>query len=171
MQARSQQQNQAATRSSSTTPSLVLRDVPTKGRGVFTTRPFAKGDEVLEFLGEICDVDDFSDLTYALQIGPREFLSSSGGIDDFVNHSCQPNSGIRNVQGRIVLFALRALARDEEITFDYSTTQAGGFWEMECHCGAPTCRGRIGDFKDLPQAFRSRYVRLGAVLPFLVSRT
>ena len=170
MHARSRQQNQAAA-ARATPSSLVLREVPGKGKGVFAAEAIAQGDEVLEFLGEVKDVGEFADLTHALQIGPTEFLSASGGVDDYVNHSCQPNCGIRDDQGRIVLFALRALAAGEEITFDYSTTQSGGYWEMSCQCGAPACRGRIGDFKDLPKAVRTRYVKLGAVLPFLLDET
>jgi SET domain-containing protein len=165
MQLRSRSQNEI---SSPSPKVLILRDVPEKGRGVFAAKAFTKGAEVLQFLGEVRDVGHFSDLTHALQIGPREFLSASGGIDDYVNHSCQPNCGIRDDEGRIILIALRPIRRDEEISFDYSTTQSGGYWTMDCQCGAASCRNRIGDFKDLPRAVRDYYVRENAVLPFLL---
>jgi SET domain-containing protein len=166
MQLRSRRQNDAS--SPREKGPLILRDVAEKGRGVFASKPFPKGAEVLQFLGDVRDVSEFSDLTHALQIGPREFLSASGGIDDYVNHSCQPNCGIRDDEGRIILVALRPISRNEEISFDYSTTQSGGFWTMECQCGAPGCRTRIGDFKDLPPALRDYYIRENAVLPFLL---
>src|SRR5688572_12918117 len=105
--------------------SLELRDVPGKGRGVFTTRAFRRGEEVLEFRGVHRDVSAFKDLTHALQIGPRTFISPSGDIDDFVNHSCDPNTGVRDDNGRIVLFALKDIKAGHEINFDYATTQAG----------------------------------------------
>lgn len=151
-------------------PSLVLHDeVCGKGRGVFAGQPFKKGALVLEFLGEVRDVSELNDLTHALQIGPRDFLTASGGIDDYVNHSCRPNCGIRVDNGRVILFALRDIRVGEEILFDYSTTQSGGYWEMDCQCGVPTCRGRIGDFKDLPTEHQQFYISQRAVLTFLLT--
>jgi hypothetical protein len=147
---------------------ILLEEVGGKGRGVFAGRDIAAQEEVLEFLGNIVDVSELEDLTHALQIGPREFLTSSGDVDDYVNHSCEPNCGIRNDDHRVVLFALRDIAKDDEITFDYSTTQTGGFWSMLCQCGSAKCRGMIGDFQDLPVNTKAFYVRQGAVLTYLV---
>lgn len=149
-------------------PLILREDVAGKGRGVFAGRAFHAGEEVLEFFGERRDVSAFPDLTHALQVGPREFLSSSGGVDDFVNHSCEPNCGITETDGRIVLIALKDLKNGEEITFDYSTTQAGGFWVMGCQCGTAACRGNIGDFSDLSPVLQAFYIKRRAVLPFLI---
>jgi hypothetical protein len=150
-------------------PQLILReDVGGKGRGVFAGQAFDPGAEVLEFLGDVRKVQTFNDLTHALQIGEDTFLGPSGGVDDYVNHSCEPNTGIRQVDGRVILFALRPIEAGDEITFDYSTTQSGGYWTMACQCGSGGCRGVIGDFADLPKPLRSFYVRNRAVLPFLV---
>jgi SET domain-containing protein len=147
---------------------LELREVPGKGRGVFARTPFAKGDEVLEFFGKRVDRDELDDLMHALQVGPRTFLTASGDIDDYVNHSCDPNTGIRDdAAGRVTLFALSALEVGDEITFDYATTQANGFSTMECGCGAEQCRKTIADWKDIPAAKRKRYLAQGAVLSFL----
>ena len=150
---------------------LVMKQVPGKGRGIFARRRLAAGTEVLEFRGDIQPVAAFDDLTHALQIGPESFLSASGGIDDYVNHSCQPNCGIRQERatGRIVLVALEDIADGTEITFDYATTQMGGHWQMHCRCGAGTCRGIIGDFADMPAVVRQFYIDRDAVLPFLIA--
>lgn len=164
---RSSQSSRAA--SSDAHNHLILQDVPGKGRGVFAQVPLTVGSEVLEFCGDRCHVTDLVDLTHALQIGHREFLCASGGIDDFVNHSCAPNCGIRqNHSGAVVLFALRNIQVGEEITFDYSTTQTGGHWHMTCQCGTPECRTNIGDFEDLPVSRQNYYISRGAVLPFLL---
>lgn len=146
---------------------LILRDVPGKGRGVFAGAGFEPGEEVLEFLGEVRDVSSFQDLTHALQIGPREFLSSSGGIDDYVNHSCQPNCGVRDDDGRVVLFALQTIAPGDEISFDYATTQAGGFFVFDCQCGSPACRGQVGDFADMPPQRQAFFINRRALLRYL----
>jgi SET domain-containing protein len=148
---------------------LELRDVPEKGTGVFARRAFAAGAEVLEFLGDRKDVSAFADLTHALQIGPTTYLSPSGQVDDYVNHSCDPNTGVRDDAGRIVLFALKPIATGDEITFDYATTQAGHHWTITCACGSANCRGTIADFRDMPGDRQKFYIDHGAVLPFLVS--
>ncbi len=147
---------------------LLLKDVAGKGLGVFAARHFATGDEVLEFLGERRDVSSFRDLTHALQVGPRDFLSASGRIDDYVNHACQPNCGIREDQGRIVLFALASIAPGDEITFDYATTQDGGYFVFDCECASPRCRKRVGDFRDLSPTAQRYYIRQDALLPYLM---
>ncbi len=149
---------------------LLLRHIEPKGKGVFATRLFAPHSEVLEFKGKIQDVSVYSDLTHALQVGPREFMSASGRLDDYVNHSCCPNTGIRLTRdNRVVLIALRNIHAGEEITFDYATTQDGGFDLIaQCGCGAPECRKVIGDFNCLPEDLREKYIQLNAVLPYLV---
>lgn len=148
---------------------LELRDVSEKGTGVFAGRPFDIGDELLEFVGERKEMDAFKDLTHALQIGPTTYISPSGKIDDYVNHSCDPNAGVRDDKGRIVLFALRPIARGDEITFDYATTQAGHHMTISCACGSPLCRKTIADFRDMPGERQQYFIRHGAVLPFLLS--
>ena len=150
---------------------LVLRDdVGGKGRGVFAARPFHAEERVLIFRGEVRDVSTFTDLTHALQVGPTAYISSSGQIDDYVNHSCDPNTGVREKAGCVELFALEPIAAGDEITFDYSTTQDGQHWTITCQCGADNCRGTIGDFRDLPTERQRFYIRKGAILPFLISK-
>lgn len=149
---------------------LILKDVPSKGRGVFAGQIFRPGDEVLQFLGDLKDVSAFKDLTHALQVGPKAFLSPSGELDDYVNHSCDPNCGIREDQGRVVLFALKPIGEGHEISFDYATTQTGGFWKMSCECGASNCRHTIGDFSDMPKERQDFFIKKRAVLPYLLKK-
>lgn len=154
------------------TPLILLDKIDNKGRGVLAGRAFQKNTEVLQFFGEIRDRDTFDDLTYALQIGPREFISASGDFDDFVNHSCEPNCGMHETKDkRVVLFALREIGENEEITFDYAMSQSGRFLEFECQCGAPSCRGLARDFEDLPKKTQETYIKRNAVLPYLLKNT
>lgn len=148
---------------------LLMRHVPGKGKGVFATRDFPAGTTVLEFLGALVEVNEVDDLTHCLQVGPTTFLGPSGSVDDYVNHSCAPNTGIQDREGRIFLFALSPIKSGDEISFDYSTTQTGGHWHMQCLCGKATCRGHIGDFRDLPSSVRQFYIDRNAVLPFVAA--
>ena len=39
----------------------------------------------------------------------------------YINHSCNPNSGIKN---SVKIVAMKNIRRDEEVTFDYSTSES-----------------------------------------------
>jgi hypothetical protein len=145
------------------------------GSGVFAGRQIQRGEEILQFSGRLvdrgelpspyCAVDD-----YYLQVGDDLFLGPSGDVDDFVNHSCDPNSGVVIADGTARLVAIRAIQSGEEITFDYSTTADQAPLEMNCLCGSPVCRGRIGDFLLLPRGLQEKYVRLGIVPDYVLAK-
>jgi hypothetical protein len=104
-----------------------------------------------------------------MQVGYDQFRLPTGSIEDFFNHSCDPNIGIRlKANGQIIL-ALRDIAPHEELTYDFSTYQNNPHERMRCLCGAPSCRGMIGNFSSLPLALQRRYRALGVVGDFVVS--
>jgi hypothetical protein len=106
--------------------------------------------------------------TYALQIGPDLYIGESGGVDDLFNHSCEPNAGVIISGTTAELRAIRAITPGEEIAFDYSTTLDEGDFTMVCRCGLPSCRGVIGDGRDLPQAVWDRYRTLGILPDYVI---
>ena len=59
----------------------------------------------------------------------------------FINHSCEPNTFFRITPQRAEVYALRDIARGEELTVDYGDSQHEG--RLACRCGAPRCRGRL----------------------------
>ena len=59
----------------------------------------------------------------------------------FINHSCDPNTYIRCTPERAEFYALRAIARGEELTADYGESHHNG--KLPCRCGAAKCRGFI----------------------------
>lgn len=101
------------------------------------------------------------------QVGPDLFIPPYGGLDDFTNHSCQPNCGLQAGPGGFLMVALRDIAAGEELTYDYSTHQEHPQEDMTCRCGAPNCRGVVRSFSTLPQALRRRYLDLGVVAEFI----
>ena len=91
------------------------------GMGVFVTRDFAAGEEILRLRGRLIDFaatlakgDRECD---AFQIGPGRYLDLEPPAR-FLNHSCDPNTGIRDV---LRLVALREIKAGQEIRFDYSS--------------------------------------------------
>jgi uncharacterized protein len=61
------------------------------------------------------------DLDITLQVGLDAFKLPNGSLDDFTNHSCDPNTGIRLTDRGTIVLALRDIAAHEELTYDYST--------------------------------------------------
>ena len=124
------------------------------GKGVFAQAPIAAGERVMVFSGDLlhCTQVDFND--YHLQVGEDVYLGPSGGADDYVNHSCEPNCGFQN---GLELVAMRDIAMHEELTWDYSTAiDEAGFAGFPCSCGSPHCRGRVLSYRDLPPDVQAR---------------
>jgi len=67
--------------------------------------------------------------------------SIGGDATAFINHSCAPNAYMREVPGnKVMFFALRDIAADEEITMDYRNPHHPP--TDGCRCGTPQCRSR-----------------------------
>jgi hypothetical protein len=151
---------------------------PTGGRGigVFAAREFGIGETVMsdcdgDFFDEVLTLDELqvSEIfDYPLQIGKNAFRIPTGGIEDFTNHSCDPNTGIRQIERGIVVVAIRNIQTHDEITFDYSTWLTTPSLQFECRCGSPDCRGLISDFGSLPDNLKIRYRSLGVVGDFVL---
>jgi hypothetical protein len=133
---------------------------PGKGHGLFAAGPIAKGDFIIEYVGEVIDgkmcLKRFADWK---ELGISSFyvmeLSEDVNIDAgtcgnearFANHCCSPNAAPFPVrckdERRIALFADKNIATGEEITFDYMWLNfAEKPWE--CKCKAENCRKYLG---------------------------
>jgi hypothetical protein len=138
------------------------------GRGVFAVQHFQPGQPILTFGGSVLTMPEMlavgHDRACALQVGPEEFLDLTPP-GRYLNHSCDPNTGILNDR---VLIALRSIVPGEEIRFDYSTAMRQDHWTMECRCGEYLCRRVVLDFHHLPPITQNRYLQLGIVQRFIV---
>jgi len=151
-----------------------LRIGPTvhKGRGVFTSQDIASGNPIIEFTGPLVTKEQLpypysSVLDHYTQVGENLYMGPSGGFDDIINHSCNPNCGLKEVDGQLMCHAIRPIRAGQELSWDYSTMQNSGWWEMDCRCGSSLCRHRIGDFKHLPVEIQNKYLRLGVVPQYI----
>lgn len=145
---------------------LYLKETP-QGKGVFTSKELVVGTPILEFGGQLVSLQEIQNFCYVLEIEAGIFLSASGEIDDFVNHSCEPNCGIIYQNKRPLLCALKQIAADEQLTFDYSLSIREDKTNFECSCGSKICRKKIGHFSDLPEELKERYRLLGLVPSWL----
>jgi hypothetical protein len=139
------------------------------GRGLFVSRDVAPGEVILRFTGPVIGLAEAlakgEDQANPLQVGPREYIDlEPPGV--FINHSCDPNAGVRD---DVVLVALRAIPAGKEVRFDYSTSMWEEKWTMVCQCGSPDCRGLVRDFPLLAGEVRARYLSLGVVQRFIIT--
>jgi hypothetical protein len=142
------------------------------GQGAFAARSFKKGEYICRVGGKVfrkselpTPYDAVTD--HYMQVGADRYIGPSGGPDDFLNHSCDPNAAVVRV-GKVFYYrALRDIEVGAECTLDYSLTMDEDEWEMDCRCGSPSCRGRVRDFKYLPVPVREKYERLGVVPAYI----
>jgi SET domain-containing protein len=130
-------------------PKVEKRRSGIEGRGLFATHDIEAGEVVVvkggyvltkaqrDRIGKELGPSEIQ-ITEELFIGPTTSRQREGGMMH-LNHSCEPNLGL---QGQIVYVALRDIAADEELTFDYAMTDDEPV-DMICRCGTPSCRGRI----------------------------
>lgn len=141
-----------------------LRVSDRKGEGVFVTISVITGEIVMVGIIDKILKENHS---HASQIGINEYVFHAGLISK-VNHSCDPNCGIRiNESGAHDFVAIRDIVVNEEITFDYAMRNYGvAYFPKQCMCGSEICRGRITGWKDLPDERKKIYE--GFVAPYLL---
>ncbi len=134
-----------------------------KGDGVWATHPFAAGETVMVgfLVGPLTGND-----AHATQVGPGRW-ALHGGLGPMVNHSCDPNCGVRLNDGQAFDFVARQpIGAGQELTFDYAMRNFTiDHFPAVCLCGAARCRGSVTGWKDLPAARKADYGDL--VAPYL----
>lgn len=157
------------------------------GWGVRTLRTIAQGQFICEYVGEVLTYEETEQRGRVYDAAGRTYLfdldmnsndnpytidaAHHGNVSHFINHSCDPNSGVWAVWidcmdldlPRIALFALRRIEAGEPLSFDYmsgarpeadaetapnATDGAGADSErnkmqMECKCGSANCRKSV----------------------------
>ena len=120
-------------------PKVEPKASPLGGYGVFARERIEAGEVIAEWDGEIYALDYAhwtSDLLdHVLQFEPSRFRDSRG-LARCINHSCEPNCGIKNL---FMVVAMRPIEPGEEITWDYEMTEDSEWWRMKCRCGTPSC--------------------------------
>ena len=132
------------------------REIFGRGYGLFCKELIFKGEIVSISGGIIINGSQFNDLKsqgldYAYQIGDDFWicpLNPEDPSDDWrMNHCCEPNCG---VSGNIMFIAIRDIKEDEELTYDYCTTESDPNYIVDLSCNQPTCRKKLNgdDWKN-----------------------
>ncbi|KAL2262913.1 hypothetical protein VTK26DRAFT_8962 [Humicola hyalothermophila] len=127
--------------------------------GLYAMENIPKDDMIIEYVGEevrqqIAEIREARYLksgigsSYLFRIDDNTVIDATkkGGIARFINHSCMPNctAKIIKVEGskRIVIYALRDIAQNEELTYDYKfERELGSTDRIPCLCGTAACKG------------------------------
>lgn len=151
-------------------PNIEVRGSDIEGRGLFAKAPINKGDfiwrkEPDEKYYTQAEIDALpaeqkkNFYNYCYQVGPDQFYGSpdgkAGDDADYMNHSCDPNTWFE-ADGSMT--ALRGILPEEEITYDYATSESRPDFVLQCRCGSKLCRGTVrGDDLKKIAALRARY--------------
>ena len=118
--------------------------------GVYAEQDIPARRRVIEYTGQRIDLRE----AYRRRLRPQLYLFRcsarrliDGGIGgsgaERINHGCAPNLMARFDHRRVFLLSLRAIARGEELLFDYHVR--GEIDPIPCRCGAATCRGFLNE--------------------------
>ena len=124
---------------------LIIRSSSIHAAGCYTTSPISKGVKVVEYTGPRVSKRQadarFKDskITYLFGVGDGSTVINGFGMAMYINHSCDPNCETEELNGRVWVMSLRAIAPGEELTYDYNLYD-GDEDEARCYCGARTCR-------------------------------
>jgi hypothetical protein len=130
------------------------------GKGVFAVQDLAKGEVLIEYVGEIINwkealrrhPHDPSDPnhTFYFHVDEDHVIDAlyGGNSSRWINHSCAPNCEADEQEGRVFIKALRKIRVGEELFYDYGLIIDAPYTkklkaEYPCWCGAPGCRGTL----------------------------
>ena len=136
--------------------------------GVYATEDIKVGEIVVNLKGEW----KLEPNRASIQIGERHLDSPIGG---YVNHNCEPNCVVLcklldltlkerlvpisvAIKGSLssmiisnpkpVLVAIKSIFKDQEITFDYETTETNLANPFKCDCHGNWIRGKVHRFQE-----------------------
>ena len=119
------------------------------GNGAFAAEAVPARRKIGEIRGEAISVREARQRARGLarimivEVSERRAIDASASADPlrYTNHSCSPNAVLRIRQGRVEIYAMRAIEPGDEITVDYGESHHEG--KLTCRCGAERCTGRL----------------------------
>ena len=145
---------------------IIVKEAGKKGKGVFALKDFKKDEFILHIDGKVVETDkpssypkEIRDQWFPIgQIGNKRRYVFPKSPWKYLNHSCNPNAGIKNNRD---IVAMKSIKKGEEIVFDYAMNNHEGIidrWKMKCECGSKNCRKIIGTFDMLDEKIKEKYL-------------
>ncbi|KAL8016890.1 putative Zinc finger, FYVE/PHD-type, Zinc finger, RING/FYVE/PHD-type, methyltransferase, trithorax [Plasmopara halstedii] len=138
---------------------MFVRKSTIHGYGLFMKEAVSEGQMIVEYQGQIIgqSVADERERRYEEQgvgscymfrLDDQTIIDATrcGNLARFINHSCDPKAFARVVvveggEKKIVIFAKRAIAAGDEVTYDYKFPIEDE--AIRCDCNASNCIGRM----------------------------
>ncbi|HVM58808.1 MAG TPA: SET domain-containing protein [Candidatus Paceibacterota bacterium] len=93
------------------------------GLGLFATRPYRKGERIIEYFGRTISREEeyTSRSKYLFEVNARKTIDGAtrANVARYINHSCRPNCIPEIRSGRVFIEALRRIRPGEEFAYDY----------------------------------------------------
>jgi SET domain-containing protein len=165
-----------------------IKNTKKKGRGLFAKRDIPKGRVIGDYIGKIIhprdaiiDEENFYLMYYHDQAVISPDLRKPGV--HLLNHSCVPNAWLYTYKGHTLAFALKKIAKGEELTIPYLLSPKDDFCKPclhICKCENLQCsktmhlsKGRYAKWKEFNNKWAKKTkrerIRYGKTLPRLLS--
>ncbi len=130
------------------------------GKGVFAAKAMAKGEQVIEYKGEIISWPEAlrrhphdpldPNHTFYFHIDDGRVIDGkvNGNAARWINHACTPNCEAEQDGEQVLIHTKRAIKAGEELFYDYGLVIDERYTpklkkQFECRCGTPKCRGTM----------------------------
>ncbi len=131
------------------------------GCGIFAKAFIPKGTKVIEYVGEKITKAEANrrgprlveyakkhkeqGAVYLFELNKRYDIDGHvpHNLAKYINHSCDPNCEVENIRGHIWIIALRDIAIEEELFYNYGYDDIEEFGEHPCRCRSARCVGYI----------------------------
>ena len=126
------------------------------GLGLFAAQDIATNEVVVRFEPRFLTAPS----RMTIQVAEGKHLCTDHNVGAFVNHSCEPNFAFD--ADKLAFVAKHPIAKGEELSFNYLTTE----WDMaspfDCECGSSLCVGRVAGARYLDGNARAGILKAGA---------
>jgi len=61
----------------------------------------------------------------------------------FINHSCDPNCEVQNINNRLWIWSKKKINKGEELAYNYGYEYDSDYKDHKCNCGSLNCLGYI----------------------------
>lgn len=155
-----QETNKPSTNLNTSQRKIQVKKSGVHGKGVFAARDIAKGETLIEYVGEIISAQEAEDRhphdptdpnhTFYFQVEDDKVIDAlhGGNSARWINHCCTPNCKPEVIEGRVFIKAKKDIPAGSELNYDYGLIIDEPITkklmaQYPCWCGSAKCRGTL----------------------------
>lgn len=155
-----QETNKLSTNLNTSQRKIQVKKSGVHGKGVFAARNIAKGETLIEYVGEIISAQEAEDRhphdptdpnhTFYFQVEDDKVIDAlhGGNSARWINHCCTPNCKPEVIDGRVFIKAKKDIPAGSELNYDYGLIIDEPITkklmaQYPCWCGSAKCRGTL----------------------------